>query len=182
MDRPAANSICSLAKILWYDRRGATSCSAIVFEQAGKSVKVSTTAPLPSFGRVRLTMGGLEYFASVESVGINGPNNEAELTLQEARRFDERLANRGTMQLTPLDRTQGEAITVEANNYSSGGLQLLSPQPLAEELLVQVASESIECHGVIRYCTRAAAGFLIGIELVERPIVSTSSRFPSDSA
>lgn len=77
MDRPAASSICSLAKILWYDRRGPTSCSAIVFEQAGQSVKVSTTSPLPPFGRVRLTMGGLEYFASVESVQVNGQNNEA---------------------------------------------------------------------------------------------------------
>jgi hypothetical protein len=172
MDRPAANSICSLAKILWYDRRGATSCSAIVFEQAGKSVKVSTTAPLPSFGRVRLTMGGLEYFASVESVEVNGQNNEAELVLQEARRSDERLPSQGTMQLSLLDRNQGEEIAVKANNYASGGLQVLSPQPLAKELLVRVATENVECHGVIRYCRRAAAGFLIGIELVEPPVIA----------
>jgi hypothetical protein len=172
MDRPAANSICSLAKILWYDRRGATSCSAIVFEQAGKSVKVSTTAPLPSFGRVRLTMGGLEYFASVESVEVNGQNNEAELVLQEARRSDERLPSQGTMQLSLLDRNQGEEIAVKANNYASGGLQVLSKQPLAKELLVRVATENIECHGVIRYCRRAAAGFLIGIELVEPPVIA----------
>ncbi len=172
MDRPASSSICSLAKILWYDRRGPASCSAIVFEQAGQSVKVSTTTPLPSFGRVRLTMGGLEYFASVESVQVNGQNSEAELALQDARRSDERLPSQGTMQLAPLDASQGGEITVQANNYSSSGLQVISPQPLAEELLVRVASENVECHGVIRYCTRSAAGFLVGIELVEPPIVS----------
>ena len=172
MDRPASSSICSLAKILWYDRHGAASCTAIVFEQTGQSVKVSTTSPLPSFGRVRLTMGGLEYFASVESVEVNGQNNEAELALQETRRIDERLPSRGTMQLAPLDPTEGEEIAVQANNYSSGGLQVLSPQPLADELLVRVATDNIECHGVIRYCNRASTGFLIGIELVEPPIIS----------
>jgi hypothetical protein len=172
MDRPANSSICSLAKILWYDRRGVTSCTAIVFEQAGQSVKVSTTSPLPSFGRVRLTMGGLDYFASVASVEVNGQNNEAELALQETRRIDERLPSRGTMQLAPLDRTQGEEITVQASNYSSGGLQVFSPGPLAVELLIRVATDNIECHGVVRYCHRSAAGFLIGIELVEPPVIS----------
>jgi len=173
MDRPAASSICSLAKILWYDRGGATSCTAIVFEQAGQSVKVSTTSPLPAFGRVRLTMGGLDYFASVQSVEVNGQNNEAELALQETRRVDERLPSRGGVQLAPLDWTQGEELAVKASNYSSGGLQVLSPQPLAEELLVRVATGNIECHGVIRYCNRSAAGFLIGIELVEPPVISS---------
>ena len=173
MDRPVSSSICSLAKILWYDRHGPASCSAIIFEQAGQSVKVSTTSPLPAFGRVRLTMGGLEYFARVESVQVNGQNNEAELALQETRRIDERLPSRGTMQLAPLDQTQGEEVSVEANNYSRGGLQVVSPQPFAEELLVRVAADRIECHGVIRYCNRATAGFLIGIELVEPPVVSS---------
>ncbi|MDA0205964.1 MAG: hypothetical protein O3A53_02955 [Acidobacteria bacterium] len=172
MDQPATSSICSLAKILWYDRRGATSCSAIVFEQVGQSVKVSTTSPLPCFGRVRLTMGGLEYFASVESVQVNGQNNEAELALQEARRIDERLPSCGAMVLAPVDRTQGWEIAVKASNYSSGGLQVVSSQPLAKELLVRVATDDIECHGVVRYCKRAAAGFLIGIELVEPPVIS----------
>jgi len=164
--------MCSLAKILWYDRDGAASCTAIVFEQAGQSVKVSTTSPLPSFGRVRLTMGGLEYFASVESVEVNGQNNEARLALQETRRIDERLPSSGDMRLAPLDPSQGEEIAVKASNYSSGGLQILSPQPLAMELLVRVTNDNIECHGVIRHCNRAAAGFLVGIELVEPPIVS----------
>lgn len=173
MDHPATSSICSLAKIVWYDRGGATSCSAIVFEQSGQSVKVSTTSPLPSFGRVRLTMGGLEYFASVESVCVNGQNNEADLALQEARRIDERMPSRGVMQLAPLDGTQGAAIAVKASNYSRGGLQVVSPQPFAEELLVRVAAENIECHGVIRYCNRSSSGFLIGIELVEPPVISS---------
>ena len=172
MDRPATSSICSLAKILWYDRQGASSCTAIVFEQSGQSLKVSTTAPLPLFGRVRLTMGGLEYFASVESVELNGQNNEAALALQETRRIDERLPSRGEMQLTPLDPAQGGEIAVQANNYSSGGLQVVSPQALSEELLVRVATDNIECHGVIRYCKRAAAGHLIGIELVEPPVIA----------
>jgi hypothetical protein len=172
MERPATSSICSLAKILWYDRHGAASCSAIVFEQSGQSVKVSTTSPLPAFGRVRLTMGGLEYFASVESVELNGQSNEAELALQEARRIDERLPSHGTMQFAPLDRTQGEEITVQANNYSRGGLQVLSPLPLTEELLVRVTTDAIECHGVIRYCNRASAGFLIGVELFEPPTIA----------
>ena len=172
MDRPATSSICSLAKILWYDRRGATSCTAIVFEQTGQSVKVSTTSPLPTFGRVRLTMGGLEYFASVESVEVNGQNNEAELALQETRRIDERLPNHGAMQLAPIDPAQGEEIAVKASNYSSGGLQVLSAQSPPEELLVRVATAHIECHGVIRYCHRAAAGFLVGSELAEPPVIS----------
>ena len=173
MDQPATSSICSLAKILWYDRHGATSCSAIVFEQTGQSVRVSTTSPLPAFGRVRLAMGGLEYLASVESVQVNGQSNEAELALQETRRIDERLPSRGAMQLAPLDRTQGEEIAVKASNYSSGGLQVVSPQPFAEELLVRVTTDDIECRGVIRYCRRAAAGFLTGIELVEPPVISS---------
>lgn len=135
-------------------------------------MKVSTTSPLPSFGRVRLTMGGLEYFASVESVELNGQNNEAQLALQETRRIDERLPSRGEMQLTPLDPAQGGEITVQANNYSSGGLQVLSPQQLAEELLVHITADNIECHGVIRYCSRAATGHLIGIELIEPPIIA----------
>lgn len=171
MDRSTATSICSLAKILWYDRRGAASCTAIVFEQAGRSVKVSTPSPLPTFGRVRLTMGGLEYLASVETAQADGQNNEAELVLQEARRGDERLPSSGAMRLAPLDPSRGEEIVVQSSNYSSGGLQILSPQPFAEELLVRVSSENIECHGVIRHCTRAGAGFLIGVELVEPPTV-----------
>ncbi len=174
MERSAANSICSLAKILWYDRRGAASCTAIVFEQAGQSIRVSTPAPLPTFGRVRLTMGGLEYFAKVESVQVDGQNNEAELALQGARRGDERLPGSGVMQLMPLDPSEGGEITVQSSNYSSGGLQILSPQPVAEELLVRVVSENVECCGVVRHCTRAAAGFLIGIELVEPPVIVPS--------
>lgn len=172
MDRPASSSICSLAKILWYDRHGAKSCTAIVFEQAGQSVKVSTTSPLPSFGRVRLTMGGLEYFASVKSVAVDGPSNEAVLALLETRRNDERLSRSGAMQLASLDSSQDGQVAVQASNYSRGGLQVVSPQPFAEELLVRVANDSIECHGVIRHCTRAAAGFLVGIELIEPPIIS----------
>jgi hypothetical protein len=172
MDRPATSSICSLAKILWYDRRGATSCTAIVFEQTGRMVKVSTTSSLPRFGRVRLTMGGLEYFASVQSVEVNGQNNEAELVLQETRRIEERLPSRGAMQLAPLDPAQGEGTEVKANNYSSGGLQILSPQPFAEELLVRVATDNIECHGIVRHCNRSAAGFLVGVELIEPPFLA----------
>jgi PilZ domain len=172
MDRPATCSICSLAKVLWYDRNGANSCSAIVFEQAGSTVKVSTTSPLPRFGRVRLTMGGLDYFAKVESAQTGGQNNEAELTLQETRRSDERVPSRGPMKLSPVDPAQGEGFTVQASNYSRGGLQVVSPQPLAEELLVSLAADNIECCGVVRYCHRAAAGYLIGIELVEPPTVS----------
>lgn len=172
MNRPATSSICRLAKILWYDRHGVSSCTAIVFEQSGQSVRVSTTAPLPSFGRVRLTMGGLEYFASVASAELNGQNNEAELALQETRRLDERLPSRGEMQLTPLDPAQGGEVAVKANNYSSGGLQVVSPQLLSKAMLVRVATDNIECHGVIRYCNRAAAGYLIGIELVEPPIIA----------
>lgn len=171
MDGSASSSICSLAKILWYDRHGATSCTAIVFEQAGQSVKVSTTSPLPAYGRVRLTMGGLEYLASVESVAIDGQSNEAELALQEAKRNDERLPSDGAMQLTPLDPSQDAQLTVQANNYSSGGLQVVSPQPLAQELMVRLASDSIECYGVVRHCTRGASGYLVGIELVEPPVI-----------
>lgn len=169
MDR-SASTICSLAKILWYDRRGATSCTAIVFEQAGQVVKVSTTAPLPAYGRVRLTMGGLEYVASVESIASDGQNNEAELALQEMRRNDERLPSDGVMQLTPLNPAQGAQLSVWANNYSSGGLQVVSPQSLAEDLMVRVVNDSIECHGVVRHCTRRALGFLVGIQLVEPPV------------
>jgi hypothetical protein len=171
MDQSSTNSICSLAKILWYDRRGATSCSAIVFEQTGQSVKVSTTSPLLPFGRVRLTMGGLEYFARVESVQVKGENNEAELALQETGRIEERLPSCGAILLTPADQIQGEEIAVKASDYSSGGLQVVSPRPLAKELLVGVATDDIECHGVIRYCNRSAAGFLVGIELVEPPVI-----------
>ena len=167
------SSICSLARILWYERRGVASCSAIVFEQAGQSVKVSTTSPLPALGRVRITMGGLEYLASVKSVEVDGQNNEAELALQEARRIDERLPSSGKMQLAPLDPAQGQETEVRANNYSRGGLQILSPQPFAEELLVRVTTDNIACHGVIRYCKRSDAGFLIGIELFEPPVVAS---------
>lgn len=117
-------------------------------------------------------MGGLEYFASVASAELNGQNNEAELALQETRRLDERLPSRGEMQLTPLDPAQGGEVAVKANNYSSGGLQVVSPQLLSKAMLVRVATDNIECHGVIRYCNRAAAGYLIGIELVEPPIIA----------
>lgn len=117
-------------------------------------------------------MDGLEYLARVQSVEVNGQNSEAELELQEARRVDERLPSCGDMQLAPLDSTQGGETEVTADNYSSGGLQVLSSQPFPEELLVRVATANIECHGVIRHCTRGVSGYLLGIELVEPPIVS----------
>lgn len=116
-------------------------------------------------------MGGLEYFASVESVGVDGQNNEAELALQQTRRIDERLPRSGAMRLAPLDAAQGEQVAVQASNYSRGGLQVVSAKPFAEELVVRVVSDDIECHGVIRHCTRAPAGFLVGIELVEPPVI-----------
>ena len=76
------------------------------------------------------------------------------------------------MELAPLDRNQEDMIAVKASNYSSGGLQVVSPQPLPQELLVLVAADGIECRGVTRYCSRTASGFLIGIELVEPPVIS----------
>lgn len=83
------------------------------------------------------------------------------------------MPSRGVIGLAPLDRTQGEEVSVKANNYSRGGLQVVSPQPFAEESLVGVAADNIECRGVIRYCNRSAAGFLIGIELVEPPVIAS---------
>lgn len=169
MDDTAASSVCSLARILWHDREGAKSCSAIVFEQTLHNVKVSTTATLPLFSRVRLSMDGLEYLARVESAQVGDLGSEAELALQETRRLDERLAHRGAMRLTTAGDELPASIVVQALNYSSGGFQVRSDEPIEPDSRVRLTAHGIEYLGVTRYCHAAASGYRVGIQLVDEP-------------
>lgn len=169
MDGSSATSICGLAKIDWNDRHGAKSCSAIVFDQQGHTMKVATTSPLPDFTRVRLTLGGLEYLAKVESVTPSDQGSEAELALQETRRIDERVDHQSELLLRRTGSEAAQAVTVQATNYSNGGFQVSSAAPFPENEPVQLAADGIEYFGITRYCHRAATGHLIGIELVEPP-------------
>lgn len=169
MDGSSATSICGLAKIEWNDRHGAKSCSAIVFEQLGHTMKVSTTSPLPHFTRVRLTVGGLEHLAKVESVSSGELGAEAELALQETRRIDERVDHQMDLQMRRGGSELACAVTVRATNYSSGGFQISSAAPFPENELVHLTTDGFEYFGITRYCHRAATGHLIGIELVEPP-------------
>ena len=172
MNGSSASSICGLAKIQWHDRHGVKACSAIVFEQESHTMRVSTTSPLPLFTRVRFTLGGLEYLAQVESVRASDQGHEAELALQETRRIDERVTHEASMLLQPTGSDGSSPVTVQATNYSSGGFQIASDAPLAEDCGIHLTADGIEYYGVTRYCHRAASGYLIGIELVEPPVFS----------
>jgi hypothetical protein len=169
MDGSSASSICGLAKIHWNERRGAKSCSAIVFEQQSHTIRVATTASLPLFSRVRLTVGGLEYIAQVESVEATDQGSEAELALQEARRIDERMDHHADLQMRRTGSEAAYAVTVQATNYSNGGFQVSSAAPFPQNEPVHLTTDGIEYFGITRYCHRAATGHLIGIELVEPP-------------
>ncbi len=166
MDDVAASSVCSLAKVLWQDRDGEHSHPAIVFEQTPSMVRLSTTVDLPRFGRVRLKMGGLEYRARVESVTSSDLGNEAELSVQEARRLDERLPRQGEMRLTVLGR--GEApVLVRTINYSSGGFQIEAKTQLQPETVIGLDANGVKFAGIVRYCNPGPSGFVIGVELID---------------
>lgn len=167
MEDSAASSICGLAKILWHDRQGSRSCSAIVFEQTSHAVKLSTTVALPLFGRVRVAFGGLKYRARVESVKTIEPGYETQLELQDKRRIDERLPCSVEMKLQRKDGA--DPVVVEATNYSSGGLQVASCDASEVGAVVCLSVDTIDHYGVVRYCRPAVSGYLLGIELIDEP-------------
>lgn len=85
------------------------------------------------------------------------------------KRASERWPFPGTVEVWLPDECYGERhLLATLHNLSAGGLAMRTRRPIPTETRIALAlhQPELSCygHGVVRHCTRAAVGYLVGVE------------------
>ncbi len=92
-------------------------------------------------------------------------------TAVAGRRREERWPFPGTVEIWLPDECYGERhILATLHNLSEGGLAMRTRRPVPTEtrLALAIHQPEMSCygHGIVRHCTRAAIGYLVGVEFI----------------
>ena len=96
------------------------------------------------------------------------------------QRTEERWPFPGTIEVWLPENSYGERhILATLHNLSLHGLAMRSRRPIAQDTLISLAihQPALSCYGnaVVRHCTRAHVGYLIGVEFVFRSEEDTAT-------
>ena len=96
---------------------------------------------------------------AIKSVNKDGPGN----------RQEERWPFAGTVEVWLPDECYGERhLLATLHNHSSHGLAMRTRRPIPSETRISLAlhQPELSCYGhaIVRHCTRAQVGYLIGVE------------------
>jgi hypothetical protein len=100
---------------------------------------------------------------------LEGRRIEAQVKQPPGKRTEERWPFPGTVEVWLPDECYGERhILATLHNLSAHGLAMRTRRPIQSTTRVSLAlhQPELSCygHGIVRHCTRAAVGYLVGIE------------------
>ena len=99
---------------------------------------------------------------------------EAEPKQTAGQRREERWPFPGTVEVWLPDECYGERhILATLHNLSKGGLAMRTRRPIPTDTRISLAihQPALSCYGhaIVRHCTRASVGYLVGVEFVYHP-------------
>lgn len=102
---------------------------------------------------------------------LNSRRVPAHSTIGDERRDQERWAFPGTVEIWLPDACYGERhLLATLHNLSPSGLAMRTRRPIPTETRVSFAMHQPELscygHGLVRHCTRAPIGYLVGMEFI----------------
>lgn len=100
---------------------------------------------------------------------LEGRRIESQAKKPPGKRTEERWPFPGTVEVWLPDECYGERhILATLHNLSAHGLAMRTRRPIPSATRVSLAlhQPELSCygHGIVRHCTRAAVGYLVGIE------------------
>lgn len=100
---------------------------------------------------------------------IDSMQIESHNKLPQGKRRDERWPFPGTVEIWLPDEAYGERhLLATLHNLSAGGLAMRTrrPIPTGTTLSLALHQPALSCYGhaIVRHCTRAPVGYLVGVE------------------
>lgn len=102
---------------------------------------------------------------------LESQSRRAQAKHPPGKRATERWPFPGTVEVWLPDECYGERhVLATLHNLSLGGLAMRTRRPIASETRLSLAlhQPELSCygHGIVRHCTRAPIGYLVGVEFV----------------
>lgn len=159
-------------EVRWEDD-GAEHCEPGLIEDVSeKGLSVLTQAPLPIGLTVWVTGRSVEARKAVVRHRRNTEDGFVQglRSIVNERRRSDRQVSVGDG-LIRFANEKGERISAEATvlNVTDGGMQVRTSVESPLDAYVRVSGRSLDCEGVVRYCTQDGNEYVLGVQFVNAP-------------